>query len=960
MNLRALIIASFVALTCGSKADVTISILARTGQTATSFGGGAKFSTFTEPRITPEGQTLFVSDATGTGLNGGNNTGVFLGTTATSLQLVARETRPAPGFGGGVTYRNTLVNAIARPGGRVGFALGVTGPGIDETSDGVLYFGTPTQLRAVAQESDPAPGMGEDYAPNWIFQSVFFAPVNQRILANHAGQIAFKALLGGGATATDNDALLAGSPFSPLRVAREGAIAPNCGGALYAQEAVDSLFIDTLFNGAGNAAYRTALSGAGVTSLNNRALFIGPAGSVDLFARRGSTAPGVGAGLRYQSFLPQGFNDAADFIFTGTIEDAAGASPANPNCAWLSTAGGAPALLLRQGQTLPGAFSPINDFDSVLINHGGAIAVQVNLDAVLGFAGPQGIWAGTPGAFTLIAQSGMQAPGLPAGQVFLDFDIRALQLNALGEVAFRARVGAAGSGGVDSVWATDTNGTLQLVMIEGDTIVLGGISRTVLGISPLAGGLNAGADEDGRTRALSDNDKLAFLITADGPVPNQAVLVADLTDDLGPNTPPVAMDDALNIRTGTRLPVLDNDTDPDGDRLTIVAVTQGAEGRVAFTASYVTFAPFATFDGTDTFTYTISDGRGGMDTATVTVNNPFFVVRGQYQTDVTQGGVIVGTITVSLGSNGSVHGRFVINGKAFTLNGSAGFDRKFTQAFRRTGLPDLVLMLDFTNPGGLATVSGGATGDAPAYVVAPVAAFATRALPDAPAGRYNFRLPGSPGATEPHGTGWLTMTLSSSARLRFSGVLPDATRALFSSRLRVDGTAVVNARLYRNPKGSFSGTITFAMLAGSDATANFRQVKPMQVTPTPLFNAGFDIMISSDGHRFIAKPAGMRTLTFPDPAMPFADFVFTDGDLGAAVMQKVRVAANDRITLEPPLNAAMTLKLSRTSGVFSGAFTPTGGTKRTYRGVILRKTNEGVGLFPDATQTGSVSYKPTP
>ena len=64
-----------------------------------------------------------------------------------------------------------------------------------------------------------------------------------------------------------------------------------------------------------------------------------------------------------------------------------------------------------------------------------------------------------------------------------------------------------------------------------------------------------------------------------------------------------------------------NDTlGPDADEtLTVSAVTQGAHGAVAVTATGVTYAPNADYFGSDSFTYTIGDGNGGSATATVNV-----------------------------------------------------------------------------------------------------------------------------------------------------------------------------------------------------------------------------------------------------------------------------------------------------------------------------------------------------
>ena len=89
------------------------------------------------------------------------------------------------------------------------------------------------------------------------------------------------------------------------------------------------------------------------------------------------------------------------------------------------------------------------------------------------------------------------------------------------------------------------------------------------------------------------------------------------------NLPPEATDDTAltDEDTPVDIDVLDNDSDPDGDPLTITAVTDPAHGTAEPIDSdtRIRYTPATNFFGDDTFDYTVSDGNGGTDTATVTV-----------------------------------------------------------------------------------------------------------------------------------------------------------------------------------------------------------------------------------------------------------------------------------------------------------------------------------------------------
>lgn len=91
------------------------------------------------------------------------------------------------------------------------------------------------------------------------------------------------------------------------------------------------------------------------------------------------------------------------------------------------------------------------------------------------------------------------------------------------------------------------------------------------------------------------------------------------------NTPPIANDDALGARPGvvTALPVLQNDSDADGDVLAIVGVTDipASQGLIEVIdgGRSLQFVPAATAAGTVSFRYTVDDGRGGRADAAVHV-----------------------------------------------------------------------------------------------------------------------------------------------------------------------------------------------------------------------------------------------------------------------------------------------------------------------------------------------------
>ncbi|MBA7612434.1 hypothetical protein ES703_19670 [subsurface metagenome] len=116
---------------------------------------------------------------------------------------------------------------------------------------------------------------------------------------------------------------------------------------------------------------------------------------------------------------------------------------------------------------------------------------------------------------------------------------------------------------------------------------------------------------------------ITVVVKDDGGTANSGVDSVQTTFTVTVNDAPVAVADTVTTPEDTAVTVLvlANDSDADGDTLTIASVTQGNHGVVAIEEgdTTLTYTPNANFWGVDSLTYTVSDGKSGLNTATVLV-----------------------------------------------------------------------------------------------------------------------------------------------------------------------------------------------------------------------------------------------------------------------------------------------------------------------------------------------------
>ena len=161
---------------------------------------------------------------------------------------------------------------------------------------------------------------------------------------------------------------------------------------------------------------------------------------------------------------------------------------------------------------------------------------------------------------------------------------------------------------------------------DGDALTITTVSAPGKGTAVISGGkivytANAntcGGAVDSFTYTISDGKGGSATATV-------AVTINNTAPPPPANNAPVAVNDVFVVgcRATAVLDVLANDSDKDGDPLTITSITQPSKATISIAANgksllYMGNACFVN----DSFTYTISDGKGGTSTATVTLIDP--------------------------------------------------------------------------------------------------------------------------------------------------------------------------------------------------------------------------------------------------------------------------------------------------------------------------------------------------
>ncbi len=174
---------------------------------------------------------------------------------------------------------------------------------------------------------------------------------------------------------------------------------------------------------------------------------------------------------------------------------------------------------------------------------------------------------------------------------------------------------------VDDIGITDEDGTILIDVLINDTDIDG----DTLFISGFSYGINGTVSQEGDSLRYTPDanfngtDSFTYDIS-DG---RGGIATATVNIIINPiNDLPVATNDNVDIDEDSTvlIDVLTNDSDIDGDTIIITGFTQGTSGNVSLEGNSICYTPYNNFYGTDTFNYEISDGKGGIATATVVIS----------------------------------------------------------------------------------------------------------------------------------------------------------------------------------------------------------------------------------------------------------------------------------------------------------------------------------------------------
>ena len=196
----------------------------------------------------------------------------------------------------------------------------------------------------------------------------------------------------------------------------------------------------------------------------------------------------------------------------------------------------------------------------------------------------------------------------------------------------------------------------------------------------------------------------------------------------------------------------------------------------------------------------------------------------------------------------------------------------------------------------------------------------------------------------PAGDGFITFKVQANGLVSMAGRLGDDTAVTFSGSLSQGNHWPVYQSLYSNKGCVAADAVLDDTQTDSDATAlNMLWFRPYQDVQWYPYGWNEGIYIDMHASRYTPPPASVFTGLGPvTPTTGNTDLTFTGGLLTASITKFVNMTPDNKTTNAPLSDKSFSLKLAPATGLISGDFTHTDGTKPKWQGVLMQKgANKG-------------------
>jgi uncharacterized repeat protein (TIGR03803 family) len=429
------------------------------------------------------------------------------------------------------------------------------------------------------------------------------------------------------------------------------------------------------------------------------------------------------------------------------------------------------------------------------------------------------------------------------------------------------------------------------------------------------------------------------------------------TPPVDPNRAPVALGDVALLESGfVFVPVLENDFDPDDDLLTVTVTTPPTAGTAEVQSDgRILYTPGAAYDGSDLFTYTITDPEGKSASANVRITSvepPPAVQPGVYNGIMNLDPELDGTgdlpraqFIISVTAGGSFTGVVVAQRKRipvsgfFLEDGTAIADVKFSKKQRS------VMFLGFRadEPGSLLGILVGSElwlGNA-----RPLRESASLVS-------ERFTVLVESDDVTPAGYGYAVMRVLPSGLVVAAGRLGDGSRLSWGTSLvsAPDDTAQIPVFDEPVARGVCAGVLAAAPPAQAFAGA-LRWIRPAASKPGKPYALGFDGLATAAVSTFAPAATLEGLLDFGGDSS--GSIAIGGGPLAAPAGGDFGISGK-RTIISAPLRA---LSFNRKKGTFKGEVQVDRKTVK-FNGVVNQQGNFGAGQLILGGETSAVVIQP--